>query len=91
MPPPIKRPSNARQTPAPRELPERIPDDLAELAEATMLLGVFFTHGGAIKASKQARLRALIGELPRSREECAAWKSALKGYRKEMAELDDEH
>lgn len=87
---PIKRPSNARQTPGPRELPARIPEELPELDEAVMLLGNFYTHGTALKASRREQLAALIGELPRSREECATWKSALKGYRKELAELEKE-
>lgn len=71
-----------------RDLPPRVPDDLAELVEATMLLGNFGHHGRSLRASRQDRLRALLGDLPRSKAECAAWKTAIKGYRRELSEMD---
>lgn len=70
-----------------RPVPPRVPEACAELDEATMLLGSLVK--GPLKESRRQRVASLLGQLPRSPDEAAAWKSALKALRRELAELGE--
>lgn len=67
-------------------LPPQIPETLAEIERAIMLLGSRWRCELTNKARNE--LEGLIGRYP-SVKEAALWKSALKGLREDMLELGD--
>lgn len=69
------------------ELPPRIPEELKDLERAVLLLGNRWRTDLNPKARKE--LEALVGRYP-SKEQAAAWKTALRGLREEMTELGDD-
>lgn len=77
-----------------RQLPPRVPETLAELDEASALLGAYLqvvatpnAPNSKMKASRLARLKELVGELP-SVELGKEWKSGIKELRSELAECE---
>lgn len=77
----------SRKVVRPRMLPPRIPDELVALERARTLLGNRVMYELTDKRRKE--LEALVGCYP-SVKEAALWKSALKGLREEMLELEPE-
>jgi hypothetical protein len=90
---PPRPPVSLAGRPAPsaeRALPPRVPEQLAELDEALMLLGNYVQAvqaGGKLKESLRLRLQVLIGGVPELAV-AKAWKSGLKELRGEVAELE---
>ena len=67
-------------------MPPQIPEALAELERAIVLLGSRVSY--ELKNKSRRELELLIGRYP-SPAEAAVWKSALKGLREEMLEMGD--
>ena len=68
-----------------RQIPPRVPEEIPLLNEAVMLLGDFVRTG--LRHSRLQRIAALVGDVPRDAKEAAAWKTNLKGLRKELTAL----
>ena len=64
-------------------LPPMVPETLAELDRAVMLLGAL-AKGDGLKKSRKDELKALLGAIPKA-ETAARWKSELKRVRDEYA------
>ena len=69
-----------------KELPPRVPEELAELGATVQLLGN--RSKTDLGPKPRARLLALIGCYPDPKA-AAYWKIALKGLRQEMVELGE--
>ncbi len=94
-----RRPGVAARQPPPqarvqpvseRQLPPRVPEELAELDEALKLLGNHIQSlqtGGTLRESLRLRLHALIGGVPLL-PDARAWKSGLKELRGDLAALE---
>lgn len=65
-----------------RGVPPRLPADLAEMDEASMLLSAYVNGPGLRKPSARELLRALVGKLPTDAAEAGAWKAAIKRRRR---------
>lgn len=66
--------------------PPRIPSELHELERAVILLGDAKKRGlENVWVSKREELERLIGAFPKSRKEAGAWKTLLRGLRREVA------
>lgn len=73
-----------------RPLPPRVPETLAEVDEALMLLGNFIQcsqSGGKFRETVRLKLRELVGGVPELAT-AKAWKTGLKELRGELAELE---
>jgi hypothetical protein len=70
------------------DVPPQTPETVAELDAAIVALGNLAKTGGRLKKSRQEALANLIGGLPASPAQASAWKSSLKGLRKELVEMD---
>ena len=68
-------------TPPEVDLPPKVPESLAELDRAVMLLGAI-AKGDLLKKPRKDELKTLLGAMPK-RETAARWKSELKRVRDE--------
>jgi hypothetical protein len=64
-----------------------VPENLADLDDAMMLLGAYIQVNGKLRQSRLDRLREVLGGLP-SVEAGKAWKSGLRELRSELAALE---
>jgi len=65
------------------DLPPLVPETLADLDRAVVLLGIL-AKGQPMKKSRQDEVEALLGTVPQP-EVAAAWKTELKRCRDEYA------
>jgi hypothetical protein len=73
---PKPQPKPKRKPDVEPELPPQVPTTRADVVQAVVLLGEAVK--GELRASRRAKLAALIGEYPRTPAVAASWKSALK-------------
>lgn len=66
--------------------PPRVPETLAELDLAVMLLG-HVSKGAKMQPAKREKLKQLVGATPGA-EQATVWKKVLKGLRPDMLELE---